>query len=143
MREQETRYTVRGQQHSNRLLISSLKTASVSAGSMEDGGCIVTAPLVPAMQKYVQSLADGMQSTHGVDGHFNACWTHGMSREDARAIVSGGFLVSVIHGQSDIIANIRAAQRVARKLKPKSRMVEMRGAHLITMEKPKEVRIAR
>ena len=102
----------------------------------------MTVPPVPAMQKYVRSLASGMQSTHGVDGHFHACWTHGISREDARTIISGGFLVSVIHGQSDIIANIRAAQRVARKLKPKARMVELRGGHMITMEKPKEVREA-
>ena len=87
----------------------------------------------------MRNLGSGMQSTHGVDGHFNACWTHGISREDVRSIVSGRFLVSVIHGQSDIIANIRAAHRVARELKPKARMVELRGAHMITMEKPKEV----
>ncbi|KAJ6418832.1 hypothetical protein OIU84_002083 [Salix udensis] len=79
-------------------------------------------------QEYVKGISStGMQSSHGFDGQVNACWTHKMTRTEIELIRSAGFLVSVIHGRHDIIAQIYHARRLAKKLQPVARMVDLHG----------------
>lgn len=91
-------------------------------------------------QEYVKGItASGMQSNHGFEGQINACWRHKMTRAELDLIRSGGFLVSVIHGRQDVIAQINHARRLAEKLQPVARMVEFHGGHLVTHERTEEV----
>lgn len=91
-------------------------------------------------QEYVKGIsASGMQSTYGFDGQLNACWTHKMSRKEIELIRSAGFLISVIHGRHDIIAQIYYARRLAEKLHPFARMVDLHGGHLVSHERTEEV----
>ncbi|TYJ06952.1 hypothetical protein E1A91_A12G270600v1 [Gossypium mustelinum] len=91
-------------------------------------------------QEYVKGItATGMQSNHGFEGQINACWRHKMTRAEIDLIRSGGFLVSVIHGRQDVIAQINHARRLAEKLQPVARMVEFHGGHLVTHERTEEV----
>ncbi|GMJ06358.1 hypothetical protein like AT5G53050 [Hibiscus trionum] len=91
-------------------------------------------------QDYVKGItASGMQSNYGFEGQINACWRHKMTQAEIDLIRSGGFLVSVIHGRQDIIAQINHARRLAQKLQPVARMVEFHGAHLVTHERTEEV----
>ncbi|CAA6665759.1 unnamed protein product [Spirodela intermedia] len=91
-------------------------------------------------QQYVRAISStGMQSTYGFDGQVNACWTHRVTSKDVDVIRSAGFHVSVIHGRYDIIAQISHAKKIAEKLHPVARMVELHGAHLVSHERPKEV----
>ncbi|KAB2001069.1 hypothetical protein ES319_D12G275400v1 [Gossypium barbadense] len=91
-------------------------------------------------QEYVKGItASGMQSNHGFEGQINACWRHKMTRAEIDLIRSGGFLVSVIHGRQDVIAQINHARRLAEKLQPVARMVEFHGGHLVTHERTEEV----
>ncbi|KAL4384161.1 hypothetical protein GQ457_15G012160 [Hibiscus cannabinus] len=91
-------------------------------------------------QEYVKGITkSGMQSNYGFEGQLNACWRHKMTREEIDLIRSGGFLVSVIHGRQDIIAQINHARKFARKLQPVARMVEFHGGHLVTHERTEEV----
>lgn len=91
-------------------------------------------------QKYVSAIsAIGMQSTRGFEGQLNACWTHKLMKTEIELIRSAGFLVSVIHGRHDIIAQIYHARRLAEKLQPVARMVELRGGHLVSHERTEEV----
>ncbi|KAI3762377.1 hypothetical protein L1987_52806 [Smallanthus sonchifolius] len=91
-------------------------------------------------QEYVKAISSsGMQSNHGFDGQINACWTHKLSRTDLEMIRNGGFLISVIHGRYDVIAQVSHARRLARKLYPFAKMVELHGGHLVSHERTKEV----
>ncbi|PKI76388.1 uncharacterized protein LOC116196033 [Punica granatum] len=91
-------------------------------------------------QQYVKAISStGMQSHHGFEGQINACWTHKMTRAEIEVIRSAGFLVSVIHGRHDIIAQIYYARRLARKLYPAARMVDLHGGHLVSHERTEEV----
>uniref|UniRef100_A0A6N2LKL1 AB hydrolase-1 domain-containing protein n=1 Tax=Salix viminalis TaxID=40686 RepID=A0A6N2LKL1_SALVM len=91
-------------------------------------------------QEYVKSISStGMQSSYGFDGQVNACWTHKMTRTEIELIRSAGFLVSVMHGRHDIIAPIYYARRLAEKLLPVARMVDLHGGHLVSHERTKEV----
>ncbi|GKC73446.1 alpha/beta hydrolase fold-1 [Tanacetum coccineum] len=91
-------------------------------------------------QEYVKAIsASGMQSTHGFDGQINACWTHKLSRTDIEMIRKEGFLISVIHGRYDVIAQVSHARRLAKKFYPFARMVELHGGHLVSHERTKEV----
>ncbi|KVI10220.1 uncharacterized protein LOC112508853 isoform X2 [Cynara cardunculus var. scolymus] len=91
-------------------------------------------------REYVKGIsATGMQSNHGFDGQINACWTHKISRTELEVIRAEGFLISVIHGRCDVIAQISHARRLAEKLYPLARMVELPGGHLVSHERTKEV----
>ncbi|XP_049935576.1 uncharacterized protein LOC116260768 isoform X2 [Nymphaea colorata] len=91
-------------------------------------------------QEYVKGISStGMQSSHGFEGQVNACWTHNMTQKDYDILCSSGFLVSVIHGRDDIIAQVSHARRIAEKLYPVAKMIELDGAHLVSHEKPEEV----
>ncbi|KAK0586342.1 hypothetical protein LWI29_005301 [Acer saccharum] len=71
-----------------------------------------------------------MQSNFGFDGQVHACWKHKMTQTEIEQIRTAGFLVSVIHGRDDVIAQICHARRLAEKLHPVARMVELHGGHL-------------
>ncbi|XP_020397707.1 uncharacterized isoform X3 [Zea mays] len=91
-------------------------------------------------QEYVKGISStGMQSNCGFEGQINACWTHNMTTKELDTIRSAGFLVSVIHGRYDIIAQLCHAKRLAESLLPVARMVELHGAHLVSHERPDEV----
>ncbi|KAI8008547.1 putative aminoacrylate hydrolase RutD [Camellia lanceoleosa] len=91
-------------------------------------------------QEYVRGIsASGMQSNCGFDGQINACWMHKMSRKELELICSAGFLISVIHGRHDIIAQLYYARKLAEKLNPFARMVELHGGHLVSHERTDEV----
>ncbi|KAJ9539591.1 hypothetical protein OSB04_026097 [Centaurea solstitialis] len=91
-------------------------------------------------QEYVKGIsATGMQSNHGFDGQVNACWTHKISRKELEVIRAEGFLISVIHGRCDVVAQVSHARRLADKLYPLARMVELPGGHLVSHERTKEV----
>ncbi|KAI4319961.1 hypothetical protein MLD38_033492 [Melastoma candidum] len=91
-------------------------------------------------QEYVKAISSsGMQSPHGLDGQLHACWHHKVTEEDIDSMRSAGFLVSVIHGRHDIIAQIRHARALAERLHPFSRMVDLPGGHLIIRERMEEV----
>ncbi|KAM3732481.1 hypothetical protein ACB098_11G063900 [Castanea mollissima] len=80
-----------------------------------------------------------MQSNYGFEGQLNACWIHKMTRTEIELICSAGLLVSVIHGRHDIIAQIYYARRLADKLHPVARMIELHGGHLVSHERTEEV----
>ncbi|KAL3838061.1 hypothetical protein ACJIZ3_022652 [Penstemon smallii] len=91
-------------------------------------------------QEYVKGIsATGMQSNYGFDGQINACWTHKLSRTEIESIRAAGFPVSVIHGRHDVIAQLCHAKRLAEKLYPCARMVELNGGHLVSNERTEEV----
>ncbi|XP_031265064.1 uncharacterized protein LOC116123432 [Pistacia vera] len=91
-------------------------------------------------QEYVKGIsASGMQSNSGFDGQIHACWTHKVTQAEIEAIRTAGFLVSVIHGRYDIIAQIYYARRLAQKLYPVARMIDLHGGHLVSHERPEEV----
>ncbi|XP_062232024.1 uncharacterized protein LOC133929325 isoform X3 [Phragmites australis] len=91
-------------------------------------------------QEYVKGISStGMQSNCGFEGQVSACWTHKMTTKELDTIRSAGFLISVIHGRYDIIAQLCHARRLAERLLPAARMVELHGAHLVSHERPNEV----
>lgn len=91
-------------------------------------------------QEYVKGIStSGMQSNHGFEGQINACWNHKMSQIELELIRSAGFLISVIHGRDDIIAQLYHAKRLAEKLQPSARMIELHGGHLVSHERTEEV----
>ncbi|CAN6483363.1 unnamed protein product [Victoria cruziana] len=91
-------------------------------------------------QEYVKGISStGMQQSHGFEGQVNACWTHNMTQKDYDILRSSGFLVSVIHGRDDIIAQVSHGRKIAEKLYPVAKMIELDGAHLVSHEKPEEV----
>uniref|UniRef100_A0A7C8YKZ8 Carboxylesterase n=1 Tax=Opuntia streptacantha TaxID=393608 RepID=A0A7C8YKZ8_OPUST len=91
-------------------------------------------------QEYVKGLSkSGMQSNHGFEGQINACWNHKMTRTEIEKIRSAGFLISVIHGRNDIVAQICHAKRLAEKLHPCAKMVDLCGGHLVSHERTNEV----
>ncbi|KAI0518911.1 hypothetical protein KFK09_006348 [Dendrobium nobile] len=94
-------------------------------------------------QKYVKAISsNGMQSKKGFEGQVHACWTHKLSSKELDAIRSAGFLISVIHGRHDVIAQLYHARKLAKKLQPAARMVEFHGGHLVSHERPDEVNAA-
>ncbi|KAF8008413.1 hypothetical protein BT93_K2174 [Corymbia citriodora subsp. variegata] len=91
-------------------------------------------------QEYVKAIsASGMQSPYGFEGQVNACWRHKMTPKEIEMIRSIGFLVSVIHGRHDVIAQMYYARRLAEKLHPFARMVDLHGGHLVSHERTEEV----
>lgn len=91
-------------------------------------------------QEYVKNIsASGMQQNYGFEGHINACWTHQITSREYEIVQKSGFLVAVIHGRHDIIAQVRHARQIAKKLYPVARMIELPGAHLVSHERPAEV----
>ncbi|WOH06653.1 hypothetical protein DCAR_0626081 [Daucus carota subsp. sativus] len=91
-------------------------------------------------QEYVKGISStGMQTNYGFDGQIHACWTHKMSQTEFELMRSSGFLVSVIHGRKDVIAQLRHARKLAERLHPFSRMVELPGGHLVSHERTEEV----
>lgn len=91
-------------------------------------------------QEYVRGITStGMQSSYGFDGQVNACWNHKMPRTEIELIRSSGVLISVIHGRHDVIAQLRHARKLAEKLQPVARMVELPGGHLVSHERTEEV----
>ncbi|XP_028086273.1 uncharacterized protein LOC114287194 isoform X2 [Camellia sinensis] len=91
-------------------------------------------------KEYVKGIStSGMQSNHGFEGQINACWNHKMSQIELELIRSAGFLISVIHGRDDIIAQLYHAKRLAEKLQPSARMIELHGGHLVSHERTEEV----
>ncbi|KAL0922223.1 hypothetical protein M5K25_006193 [Dendrobium thyrsiflorum] len=91
-------------------------------------------------QKYVKAISsNGMQSKKGFDGQVHACWTHKLTSKELDAIRSAGFLISIIHGRHDVIAQLYHARKLAKKLQPAARMVEFHGGHLVSHERPDEV----
>ncbi|XP_075494264.1 uncharacterized protein LOC142531879 isoform X2 [Primulina tabacum] len=91
-------------------------------------------------QEYVKGISStGMQSNYGFEGQLNACWTHKMSRTELESIRASGFPISVIHGRHDVIAQMCHAKRLAEKLYPSARMVELDGGHLVSHERTEEV----
>ncbi|KAG6520256.1 hypothetical protein ZIOFF_017294 [Zingiber officinale] len=91
-------------------------------------------------QEYVKNISStGMQSSIGFEGQVNACWNHKMTSKELERIQSSGFLISIIHGRHDVIAQVDHARNLAEKLRPVARMVELHGAHLVSHERPDEV----
>ncbi|XP_043716061.1 putative aminoacrylate hydrolase RutD [Telopea speciosissima] len=91
-------------------------------------------------QEYVKNISStGMQSNYGFEGQFNACWTHKMTPKELEMIRSAGFPISVIHGRHDIIAQIYYARKIAEKLQPMARIIDLHGGHLVSHERPEEV----
>ncbi|XP_077251323.1 alpha/beta-Hydrolases superfamily protein [Tasmannia lanceolata] len=91
-------------------------------------------------QEYVKGISSaGMQSNYGFEGQVNACWRHKMTSKELETICSAGFLISVIHGRHDIIAQLYYARKLAKKLQPAARMIELHGGHLVSHERPEEV----
>ncbi|KAL9240544.1 hypothetical protein vseg_014751 [Gypsophila vaccaria] len=91
-------------------------------------------------QEYVKGISKGgMQSNHGLEGQFSACWNHQMTETELERIKSAGFLISVIHGRQDVIAQIGHAKRLALRLFPLAKLVDLDGGHLVTHERTHEV----
>ncbi|MCO5578310.1 hypothetical protein L7F22_032150 [Adiantum nelumboides] len=91
-------------------------------------------------KEYAKNIsASGLQNTHGQKGQMNACWTHQVSSEDYERLRTSSILISVVHGRSDVIAQIQHARAIARKLYPAARLLELPGGHLITHQHTKEV----
>ncbi|KAL5716965.1 hypothetical protein ACHQM5_010064 [Ranunculus cassubicifolius] len=91
-------------------------------------------------QEYVKGISSsGMQSNFGFEGQINACWTHKLTSKEIEVIRCAGFLVSVIHGRHDIIAQMTHARKLAENLQPFAKMVDLHGAHLVSHERPEEV----
>ncbi|XP_073007489.1 uncharacterized protein [Typha latifolia] len=91
-------------------------------------------------QEYVKGISStGMQSSHGFEGQVNACWKHKLTSAEIDRIRSAGILISIVHGRDDIIAQFRHAKKLAGKLYPTSKMVELQGGHMVGHERPEEV----
>ncbi|XP_020274023.1 uncharacterized protein LOC109848766 isoform X2 [Asparagus officinalis] len=91
-------------------------------------------------QEYVKAItSSGMQSSCGFEGQVSACWTHKLTSKELDTIRSAGFLISVIHGRYDIIAQLYHARKLAENLQPAARLVELHGGHLVSHERPHEV----
>ncbi|XP_020576143.1 uncharacterized protein LOC110021820 [Phalaenopsis equestris] len=94
-------------------------------------------------QKYVEAISSsGMQCKKGFEGQVHACWNHKLTSKELDAIRSAGFLILVIHGRHDVIAQLYHARKLAEKLQPAARMVELHGGHLVSHERPEEVNAA-
>ncbi|RLM80389.1 uncharacterized protein C2845_PM12G12380 [Panicum miliaceum] len=94
-------------------------------------------------QEYVKGLSSGgMQSRHGFEGQLNACWTHKLSTKELDRIRLAGFFVLIIHGRDDVIAQLYYARRLAEKLQPAAKLVELHGGHLVSHERPAEVNMS-
>ncbi|GJP41346.1 hypothetical protein CLOM_g1006 [Closterium sp. NIES-68] len=87
----------------------------------------------------VLSVPAAMQTTHGANGHLNACWTHSLSRHDVDEICSAHIPTAVIHGRDDVIAHISLGERVARSLGKVARFFPLLGAHMVLRERAHEV----
>uniref|UniRef100_A0A0D9YQN2 AB hydrolase-1 domain-containing protein n=1 Tax=Oryza glumipatula TaxID=40148 RepID=A0A0D9YQN2_9ORYZ len=94
-------------------------------------------------QEYVKGLSScGMQSRHGYEGQLNACWTHKLTQKELDRIRSSGFLILVIHGRDDVVAQLYHARRLAEKLQPAAKLVELHGGHLVSHERTAEVNMS-
>ncbi|OEL32791.1 hypothetical protein BAE44_0006188 [Dichanthelium oligosanthes] len=94
-------------------------------------------------QEYVKGLSSGgMQSRYGFEGQMNACWTHKLSTKELDRIRLAGFLVLIIHGRDDVVAQLYHARRLAEKLQPAAKLIELHGGHLVSHERPTEVNMS-
>ncbi|XP_015688961.1 putative aminoacrylate hydrolase RutD [Oryza brachyantha] len=94
-------------------------------------------------QEYVKGLSScGMQSRHGFEGQLNACWTHKLTQKELDRIRSAGFLILIIHGRDDVVAQLHHARRLAEKLQPAAKLVELHGGHLVSHERSAEVNMS-
>ncbi|TKW38709.1 hypothetical protein SEVIR_1G133100v4 [Setaria viridis] len=94
-------------------------------------------------KEYVKGLSSGgMQSRHGFEGQMNACWTHKLSTKELDRIRLAGFLVLIIHGRDDVVAQLYYARRLAEKLQPAAKLTELHGGHLVSHERPAEVNMS-
>ncbi|GJM97008.1 hypothetical protein PR202_ga13898 [Eleusine coracana subsp. coracana] len=110
----------------------------------EQIGSSITTRREMLYHEYVKGLSSpgGMQSRHGFDGQMNACWTHELSPKELDRIRSAGFPVLIIHGRDDVVAQSCHARRLAEKLQPAAKLVELRGGHLVSHERPVEVNMS-
>lgn len=91
-------------------------------------------------KEYVKNIStSGMQKLHGQNGQLNACWTHRVTSEDYERLRTSSIHISVIHGRGDVIAQIRHARAIAKKLYPAARLLELPSGHFITHQHSKEV----
>ncbi|KAG0479641.1 hypothetical protein HPP92_010499 [Vanilla planifolia] len=94
-------------------------------------------------KEYVKAISSsGMQSNRGFEGQVNACWMHKVTKKEFDTIRTAGFPISIIHGRYDVIAQLQYAKRLAQRLQPNARMVELHGGHLVGHERPDEVNAA-
>ncbi|CAI5495235.1 unnamed protein product [Closterium sp. Naga37s-1] len=91
--------------------------------------------------EYVQILSEpgAMQPPHAASGHFNACWTHKLTRDNIDSICSARIPTAVIHGVDDIIAHVSLGERVAKRLASVARFIPLLGAHMVVRERTHEV----
>ncbi|CAI6004972.1 unnamed protein product [Closterium sp. NIES-64] len=91
--------------------------------------------------EYVQVLSEpgAMQPPHAASGHFNACWTHKLTRDNIDSICSARIPTAVIHGVDDIIAHVSLGERVAKRLASVARFIPLLGAHMVVRERTHEV----
>ncbi|CAI5500673.1 unnamed protein product, partial [Closterium sp. Naga37s-1] len=91
--------------------------------------------------EYVQVLSEpgAMQPAHAASGHFNACWTHKLTRDNIDRICSARIPTAVIHGVDDIIAHVSLGERVAKRLASVARFIPLLGAHMLVRERIDEV----
>ncbi|CAI5466909.1 unnamed protein product [Closterium sp. Yama58-4] len=91
--------------------------------------------------EYVQVLSEpgAMQPPHAASGHFNACWTHKLTRNNIDSICSARIPTAVIHGVDDIIAHVSLGERVAKRLASVARFIPLLGAHMVVRERTHEV----
>ncbi|CAI7856974.1 unnamed protein product [Closterium sp. NIES-53] len=91
--------------------------------------------------EYVQVLSEpgAMQPPHAASGHFNACWTHKLTRDNIDSICNARIPTAVIHGVDDIIAHVSLGERVAKRLAEVARFIPLMGAHMVVRERTHEV----
>ncbi|GJP48367.1 hypothetical protein CLOM_g7663 [Closterium sp. NIES-68] len=91
--------------------------------------------------EYVEVLSTpgAMQLPHATSGHFNACWTHKLTRGNIDSICSARIPTAVIHGVDDIIAHVSLGERVAKRLGQVARFIPLLGAHMVVRERTHEV----
>ncbi|CAI7856973.1 unnamed protein product, partial [Closterium sp. NIES-53] len=91
--------------------------------------------------EYVQYLSEpgALQASHATSGHFNAVWTHKLTRENVNSICHARIPTAVIHGVDDIVAHVSLGEKVARRLAPVARFIPLLGAHMLVRERIEEV----
>ncbi|CAI5466908.1 unnamed protein product [Closterium sp. Yama58-4] len=91
--------------------------------------------------EYVQYLSapGAMQAPHATSGHFNAVWTHKLTRENVESICNARIPTAVIHGVDDIVAHVSLGEKVAKRLAAVARFTPLPGAHMLVRERIEEV----
>mmetsp|Transcript_39441 Transcript_39441/g.111781 ORF Transcript_39441/g.111781 Transcript_39441/m.111781 type:complete len:272 (+) Transcript_39441:729-1544(+) len=81
-----------------------------------------------------------LSTPHGADGQASAVFRHTVTKEEMQTIKSGGFPILVIHGRKDVIAHIKYAEKLAKRLD--APMIVTSAGHFITRESLEEVNAA-